>query len=75
LHEATGAATRFTYGGALASIPGLSLPCGFSANGLPIGMMLEAAWWNEPLLLRAGCAYQAATDWHLKRPPLLTGSA
>ena len=44
LHRATQDATRFTYGGALASIPGLSVPCGFSSDGLPIGMMLEAAW-------------------------------
>lgn len=71
LHRATQEATRFTYGGALASIPGLSVPCGFSADGLPIGMMLEAAWGAEPLLLRAGHAYQTATDWHLRRTPCL----
>ena len=71
LHRATQDATRFTYGGALASIPGLSVPCGFSAGGLPIGMMLEGAWGAEPLLLRAGHAYQQATDWHLRRPPCL----
>ena len=72
LHRATQDATRFTYGGALASIPGLSVPCGFSADGLPIGMMLEAAWGAEPLLLRIGHAYQQATDWHLRRAPVLT---
>ena len=71
LHRATQDATRFTYGGALASIPGLSVPCGFSAGGLPIGMMLEAAWGAEPLLLRVGHAYQQATDWHLRRAPCL----
>ncbi len=71
LHRATQDATRFTYGGALASIPGLSVPCGFSAGGLPIGMMLEAAGGAEPLLLRVGHAYQQATDWHLRRPPCL----
>ena len=71
LHRATQEATRFTYGGALASIPGLSVPCGFSADGLPIGMMLEAAWGAEPLLLRVGHAYQTATDWHLRRAPCL----
>ena len=71
LHRATQDATRFTYGGALASIPGLSVPCGFSAGGLPIGMMLEAAWGAEPLLLRVGHAYQQATDWHRRRPPCL----
>ena len=71
LHRATQEATRFTYGGALASIPGLSLPCGFAADGLPVGMMLEAAWGAEPLLLRMGHAYQTATDWHLRRAPCL----
>ena len=71
LHRATQDATRFTYGGALASIPGLSVPCGFSADGLPIGAMLEAAWGAEPLLFRIGHAYQQATDWHLRRAPCL----
>ena len=71
LHRATQEATRFTYGGALASIPGLSVPCGFGADGLPVGMMLEAAWGAEPLLLRVGHAYQTATDWHLRRAPCL----
>ena len=71
LHRATQDATRFTYGGALASIPGLSVPCGFSTGGLPIGMMLEGAWGAEPLLLRVGHAYQRATDWHLRRAPCL----
>ncbi len=71
LHRATQDATRFTYGGALASIPGLSVPCGFTASGLPIGMMLEAAWGAEPMLFRVGHAYQMATDWHLRRAPRL----
>ncbi|MBT7294071.1 MAG: amidase [Rhodospirillaceae bacterium] len=71
LHEATRDAARFTYGSALSSHPGLSVPCGFTSDGLPIGLMLEAAWWNEPLLFRAGVAYQSETDWHLRRPPLL----
>jgi aspartyl-tRNA(Asn)/glutamyl-tRNA(Gln) amidotransferase subunit A len=68
LHILTGRAASLTYAGSLASIPGLSLPCGFTDNGLPVGMLLQAAWWNDPLLLRAGCAYQAVTDWHERRP-------
>jgi aspartyl-tRNA(Asn)/glutamyl-tRNA(Gln) amidotransferase subunit A len=71
LHEATRDAARFTYGSALSSHPGLSIPCGFTSDGLPIGLMLEAAWFNEPLLFRAGVAYQGETDWHLRRPPML----
>lgn len=73
LGEATRAASRNTYGGAFGELPGLSLPCGFTPDGLPVGVQLEAAWWQEPLLLRAGVAYQRATDWHLVRPPLDLG--
>lgn len=71
LHEATRDAARFTYGSALSGHPGLSLPCGFNKGGLPIGLMLEASWWKEPLLFRAGHAYQQETTWHLQRPEIL----
>ncbi len=69
LLEATRDASRNTYAGGLGAIPGLSVPCGFSAAGLPVGLQLEGAWWQEPLLLQAGHAYQSATEWHLARPP------
>ena len=68
LHELTARTASLTYAGSLASIPGLSVPCGFTSDGLPVGLMLQSAWWNDPLLLRAGCAYQSATDWHERRP-------
>lgn len=68
LHELTARAASLTYAGSLASLPGLSLPCGFTSDGLPVGMLLHSAWWNDPLLLQVGCAYQAATDWHERRP-------
>lgn len=71
LLEATKAVTRNTYAGALGAIPGLSVPCGLGANGMPIGLQLEAAWWNEGLLMQAGVAYQARTDFHLLRAPIL----
>ena len=70
LLSATRDATRNTYAGAFGQIPGLSVPCGFSAGGLPVGLQLEAAWWQEPLLLRVGHCFQQATDWHLRQPPL-----
>lgn len=70
LLEATRDATRNTYAGAFGQLPGLSVPCGFTSDGLPVGLQLEARWWHEPLLLRAGHAYQQHTDWHLRRPPL-----
>jgi aspartyl-tRNA(Asn)/glutamyl-tRNA(Gln) amidotransferase subunit A len=70
LADATRHATRFAYGGGLAGLPGLSLPCGITKGGLPIGALLEAAWFNEAALLRAGRAWQRITDWHLRRPPI-----
>lgn len=70
LFEATKRVAANTYAGAFGALPGLSVPCGFSSGGLPIGLLLEAAWWQEPLLLRAGHTYQQATEWHLRRPTL-----
>ena len=52
----------------LAGIPGLSLPCGFTKGGLPIGLQLLGAPFAEEKLLRAARMYEAATDWHTKRP-------
>jgi aspartyl-tRNA(Asn)/glutamyl-tRNA(Gln) amidotransferase subunit A len=63
--------TRFTFPFSWAGVPGLALPCGFTTQGLPIGLQLHAARWREGLLLRIGAAYQAATDWHARRSPLL----
>jgi aspartyl-tRNA(Asn)/glutamyl-tRNA(Gln) amidotransferase subunit A len=54
----------------LAGLPGLSLPCGFTQAGLPIGLQLLAPPFEEEKLLRAGRMYQAATDWHTRRPNL-----
>jgi aspartyl-tRNA(Asn)/glutamyl-tRNA(Gln) amidotransferase subunit A len=61
---------RFTQGWSLAGVPVLALPCGFSADGLPIGLQLAARWWDERTLFRLGAAYQSATDWHLRAPAL-----
>ena len=60
--------SRFTWVWPAAGVPALSVPCGFDADGLPIGMQLAGPRWSEPLLLRVGHAYQAATEWHLRRP-------
>jgi aspartyl-tRNA(Asn)/glutamyl-tRNA(Gln) amidotransferase subunit A len=62
--------SRFTWVWPAAGVPALSVPCGFDAHGLPIGMQLAGPRWSEPLLLRVGHAYQAVTDWHLRRPAL-----
>ena len=55
----------------LAGVCGLSLPCGFDEAGLPIGLQLLGAPFDEARLLRIGCVYQETTDWHLRWPELL----
>lgn len=56
--------------GNMAGIPCLSLPCGFTADGLPIGLQVMGRWWEEETVLRIGHAYEQATPWHLRRPAL-----
>lgn len=73
LLDATKASTRNTYIGGAAAIPGLSLPCGMAPEGVPIGLMLEAAWWQEPMLFQAGVAFQQRTDFHRQRAPMVAG--
>ncbi len=51
--------------------PALTVPCGFSPDGLPVGLQLVGRPYGEAALLAAGAAYQAATGWHERRPPLL----
>ena len=53
----------------LTGLPGVSVPCGFTRSGLPIGMQLVARHFDEAALVRIGHAYQNATDWHTRRPP------
>ena len=50
--------------------PAIVLPCGFSSGGLPIGLQLVGRHFDEATLLRIARAYERATDWHLRRPPL-----
>jgi aspartyl-tRNA(Asn)/glutamyl-tRNA(Gln) amidotransferase subunit A len=52
----------------LAGIPAMSLPCGMSRRGLPIGLQLQAPPFREVQLLQAGAMFQRATDWHQRRP-------
>jgi aspartyl-tRNA(Asn)/glutamyl-tRNA(Gln) amidotransferase subunit A len=54
----------------LAGIGGISIPCGFSSAGLPIGLHLQAPPFEEERLLRGAHMFQRATDWHTKRPIL-----
>ena len=50
--------------------PTITLPAGFTARGLPLSFQLVGRHLGEALLVRAGHAYQQATDWHRKHPPL-----
>ncbi len=53
-----------------AGLPSLALPCGFSKDGLPIGMQLIGKHGSEADLLELGRIYQSKTDWHLKHPKI-----
>ncbi len=53
----------------IAGLPGMSVPCGF-VDGLPVGLQFIGKPFDEATLLRVGYAYQQATDWHTRRPPL-----
>jgi aspartyl-tRNA(Asn)/glutamyl-tRNA(Gln) amidotransferase subunit A len=53
----------------LAGLPGLSIPCGPGAEGMPVGLQLLGKPFDEPTLLRVAHAYQQATDHHRTRPP------
>ena len=50
--------------------PALSIPCGFTRSGLPIGLQLIGPYWSEAKLLQIALAFENATQWHQRRPPL-----
>jgi aspartyl-tRNA(Asn)/glutamyl-tRNA(Gln) amidotransferase subunit A len=56
----------------LAGMPALSVPCGFSSEGLPVGMQIIGDAFDESTVLRIGHAFQRLTDWHRRKPPLLS---
>jgi aspartyl-tRNA(Asn)/glutamyl-tRNA(Gln) amidotransferase subunit A len=63
--------TRFTSPFNLTGLPALTVPCGFTKDGLPIGLQFVSRAWNEAGVLRAGFAFQQATDWHTRRCPVI----
>jgi aspartyl-tRNA(Asn)/glutamyl-tRNA(Gln) amidotransferase subunit A len=63
----------YTVSANLAGIAGISIPCGFSKSGLPIGLQLQAPPFAEEQLLRGAAMFQQATDWHTKQPKLEGG--
>jgi len=60
----------FTIPGNLSGIPGVSVPCGFSASGLPIGLQVLGRPLDEARVLQAAYAYEQATTWRSRRPEL-----
>jgi aspartyl-tRNA(Asn)/glutamyl-tRNA(Gln) amidotransferase subunit A len=60
----------FTIPASMAGIPALSVPCGFSAAGLPIGLQLMGRPFDEATLFQVAGAYEAETGWRLRRPEL-----
>lgn len=51
-------------------LPAISIPCGFSKDGLPIGLMIAGPRWSEGKVLALARAYEQATEWHKRQPPL-----
>jgi aspartyl-tRNA(Asn)/glutamyl-tRNA(Gln) amidotransferase subunit A len=52
----------------LTGLPAISVPCGFGQDGLPIGLQIAAG--TDAMVLQVAHAYECATDWHTRRPPL-----
>ena len=61
---------RFTAPFSFVGLPAISVPCGFSDTGMPIGLQLAGRPFDELTVLRAAHAYEQATDWHTRRPPI-----
>jgi aspartyl-tRNA(Asn)/glutamyl-tRNA(Gln) amidotransferase subunit A len=58
----------FTIAANLTGMPALSIPCGLSRQGLPIGLQLQASYFDEARMLNVAHRFQQATDWHLRTP-------
>ena len=59
----------------LAGIPALAQPCGFTQKGLPIGLQVMGPTLGEEACFRVAGAYEARTEWHLRRPPDVGGAS
>jgi aspartyl-tRNA(Asn)/glutamyl-tRNA(Gln) amidotransferase subunit A len=66
----TAALTQYTRPYNITGFPAISIPCGFSDEGLPIGLQLAGRPFDEPTVLRAAYAYEQASDWRQRRPPI-----
>ena len=68
--EQAGRLTRFTAPFNLAGLPALSLPCGFTKEGLPIGLQIVSRAWGEFKVLNIAHAFEQATEWHKRMPAI-----
>ena len=59
----------YTLSSSLAGLPGMSIPAGFGAHGMPVGLQLIGNYFKEAQLLGTAHQYQMATDWHQRKPP------
>jgi aspartyl-tRNA(Asn)/glutamyl-tRNA(Gln) amidotransferase subunit A len=66
----TAALTQYTRPYNITGGPAISVPCGFSESGMPIGLQLAGKPFDELTVLRAAHAYEQATNWHTRRPPI-----
>ena len=64
------ALTQYTRPYNITGFPAISVPCGFSSEGLPIGLQLAGRPFDEETVLRAAHAYEQTTDWHTRRPAM-----
>ena len=62
----------YTLSISLAGLPGMSVPCGFGANGRPVGLQIVGNYFDESRMLQVADAFQRTTDWHLRAPALAT---
>ena len=60
----------FTISVNLAGIPGISIPCGFTSNNLPVGLQIIGKHFDEETILKVSYAYEQATEWHKRKPNL-----
>ncbi len=65
-----GRGRQFTIPFSYTALPSVAIPCGFSPEGLPIGMQLVGNHFQEALLLRMAAAFEDATEFHKRRPPI-----
>ena len=68
--EMLGGRRSFTAPFNLASVPALSINCGFTSEGLPVGLQIAGKPFDESMVFRVAYAYEQATDWQSRRPPV-----